>query len=326
MSFNLTPDATPSSTNSSSSFPFALPTLLIVFLTLQQIVFVIACTGNFFVIYVVLRHMSLKDNSNIFVLNLAIADFFTGMSSGVQIVYVFHRHLNQNVVSCLLRFQVVGCMTIASHVNVFLLSMDRYIAICQQGLYQKILTKNLSSIIVTLPWLISMALSLPPFFGWNEWETAPSCSFSLVYSTEFFWTTSSIVCSLNGLSFIAHFLIFFKIRKFYKRTRPLDELETEDKKLHKNIRGAKVMLIITIAFTICWTPFMSFSFAFANGYSTDFNLQETSHWLVFLGMLNSVINPVIYAWYKQDFRKACQKTCSRDSIQRAVVRIRQSNT
>ncbi|CAG2242462.1 unnamed protein product [Mytilus edulis] len=190
----------------------------------------------------------------------------------------------------------------------------------------KILTKNLSSIIVTLPWLISMALSLPPFFGWNEWETAPSCSFSLVYSPEFFWTTSSIVCSLNGLSFIAHFLIFFKIRKFYKRTRPLDELETEDKKLHKNIRGAKVMLIITIAFTICWTPFMSFSFAFANGYSTDFNLQETSHWLVFLGMLNSVINPVIYAWYKQDFRKACQKTCSRDSIQRAVVRIRQSNT
>lgn len=148
----------------------------------------------------------------------------------------------------------------------------------------------------------------------------------LVYSPEFFWTTSSIVCSLNGLSFIAHFLIFFKIRKFYKRTRPLDELETEDKKLHKNIRGAKVMLIITIAFTICWTPFMSFSFAFANGYSTDFNLQETSHWLVFLGMLNSVINPVIYAWYKQDFRKACQKTCSRDSIQRAVVRIRQSNT
>lgn len=295
--------------NISSSDTGGLPSLLIGFLSLQQIVFVVACSGNLFVICVVLRFMNLKDNSNVFVLNLAIADFFTGISSGVQIFFVFYRHLNLNIGTCLLRFQIVGSMTVASQVTVFLLSVDRYIAICHHDLYKKILTKKLSFIIVTLPWIICFSISLPTFLGWNNWGTGIRCSYSLVFPSAYFWTTALTVCLLNFFSCFAHLLIFIQIRKFHKRVKPLMQLGNDDKKMQKNIKSAKVMLFITIAFTVCWIPYMTFPFAYANGYVKNTNLKEASSWLVFIGMLNSVINPFIYAWYKQDFRRACKKAC-----------------
>lgn len=307
---DLTSNTTTLLNQTSSTIQLPFPSLLILFLTLQQIIFVVACTSNLFVIYTVLRYMSLKDSSNVFILNLAIADFFTGISTGIQILYMFYRHLDKNAVTCLLRYQGVGSMTIASQVTVFLLSIDRYIAVCFPECYKGMTSKKLSIIFVTLPWLVSMSLSVPPFFGWNNFDIAHTCSYSLLFTPDYFWTIAITVCSLNLFSFVAHFLIFNEIRKFHKRTSPLIALAIKDKIFKRGIRGSKVMLFITIVFTICWIPSMSLSFAYANGYTKDSNLNEASFWLAFLGILNSVLNPVIYAWYKNDFRKACHKACS----------------
>lgn len=299
------------SDNSTAMAPRSLPEILLAFLSLQQFIFATACTENAFVIYVFLRFINLKRISNALVFNLAITDFFTGIGSGIQIFYVFYPKLNNMMTTCMMRSQIISAMTLVSQVTVFLLSFDRYLSICHQEVWVRITGSSLTSAITILPWLICISITIPLFVGWNNWnENAIGCSYTRIFPGEYFWITSIVIVILSFLSCLAHFRIFFAIRKFYTRVKPLTELKKEDVQLQKNIKGAKVMLSITIAFTVCWLPYTSFMLAFASGYKESWSLNSVSPWLVFLGIMNSVLNPVIYAWYKGDFRKASRKACS----------------
>ena len=295
--------------NDTLSTPTQLPELLLVFMSLQQVIFVLACSGNLFVIFVIIKYLKLQDNSNVFVLNLAVADFLTGISSGMQVFYVIYPTLNSDLIWCMLRYQIIGAMTISSQVTVFLLSVDRLVAISYASLYDQFSTTKISVLSVLLPWTFSLSVSVPPFIGWNKWNDDTKCSYSLIFTPGYFWTISCLICSMSVISCTAHIRIFQAVRMFYSRVSPSNEMSTDDKRMQRKIKSAKVMLFITILFTICWLPYITFPFAYANGYEKDFNLRQASSWLVFLGMFNSVINPVIYAWYKSDFRKACRKVC-----------------
>lgn len=283
---------------------------LVIFLLLQQIIFVIATSGNLFVIFIILRALGLKDNSNIFILNLAIADLFTGLATGSQILYIFIPDIGSNVTACLFRFQIISAMTMSSQITVFLLSFDRYFSICHSAVYEKmVMTKPFSVLFALLPWLISSILLVPPFFGWNKWNDGIPCSFSLILPSEYFWTTAVLVCAFSLGSFAIYVRIFVSVRKFYNRLCAMNEITNADYTLKKRIKGANLTLLITMVYTICWLPYVIFPFAYATGYKKNTTFKEASHWLVFLGVSNSLINPFIYAWYKNDFRRASKKFC-----------------
>lgn len=302
-------DTTLTPVTDSQSTASPVPTLLIVFISLQQVIFVLACSGNLFVIYIIIRYLKLRDNTNIYILNLALADFLTGVSSGMQVFYVVYRSINTEQVWCILRFQLVGAMTLSSQVTVLLLSVDRLIAICYAKFYDKIAKTKLFVFSAFLPWTFSLSITMPTLVNWNRWRTGAQCSYSLIFTTEYFWTIALLMCFMSLLSCAAHARIYHAIRMFYRRVSPENEMSNEDMRLQKKIKGAKVWLFITIMFCFCWLPYVVFPFAYANGLEKNFNLRQSSSWLVFLGMLNSVMNPLLYAWYKQDFRKACRKVC-----------------
>lgn len=297
-------------TEGNSTFTAALPDILLAFLSLQQFIFALACAENGFVIYVFVRYIDLKRISNALVFNLAITDFFTGIGSGIQIFYVFYPKLNNIMITCMMRSQVISSMTLVSQVTVFLLSLDRYLSICHQELWTRLNRSSLTSVMLIIPWVVCVSITTPLFLGWNNWiDNTVGCSYTKIFPKEYFWITSNIIIVLSFFSCLAHFRIFLAIRKFYTRVHALSELKREDVQLQKNINGAKVMMSITIAFTVCWLPYTFYMLAFASGYQESWSLNRVSPWLVFFGILNSVLNPVIYAWYKSDFRKACRKAC-----------------
>lgn len=67
--------------------------IMIGFITLQQIVFVIACLGNGLVIFMFIHKLKLKSNTNKFVVSLAVADFLTGIAAGSQLFYLLFQRL-----------------------------------------------------------------------------------------------------------------------------------------------------------------------------------------------------------------------------------------
>ncbi|XP_054158775.1 tyramine/octopamine receptor-like [Oppia nitens] len=72
---------------------------------------------------------------------------------------------------------------------------------------------------------------------------------------------------------------------------------------------AKTLVIITGLFLLCWSPFVIVYTVYINRQSIPLTLNETIIWL---GLLNSTINPFIYAYFVPTFRSTfgrilCQK-------------------
>ena len=147
--------------------PLQFTPTLIVFITLQQITFVLACVGNSAVIFVSIKYITLKTISNRVVVSLAVSDFLTGIASGLQIFYFFFDSMNTNKVACFTRYRIVATTTIASLLHVTLTTFDRYVAICHPHDYKTVMSDKLANILIAFCWLYALLIGLLPYF-WIE--------------------------------------------------------------------------------------------------------------------------------------------------------------
>ncbi|XP_052684899.1 uncharacterized protein LOC128164879 [Crassostrea angulata] len=218
------------STGNQSSVPFppeADTSALIVFLSLQQCVFILSFSGNLVVIIVVLKYLKLNTFSNQMVVSLAVTDLCTGFASGSQLLYVLFPVMDQNKVSCFLRYRIVVTMTLASQLSLVFSTLDRLTA----------------------------------------------------------WA-------------------------FLNRVRPAFEtsrIRQKRIKMKSDVSSAKVWGLVTLFNSVCWTPFTAFNIGIGIGVSYTTSELIVMNWLAFLGMFNSIMNPFIFAWHRQDFNKSLKK-------------------
>jgi len=69
-------------------------------------------------------------------------------------------------------------------------------------------------------------------------------------------------------------------------------------------KTAKTLGILILAFLICWIPFLTVNLL----YFVGVRVSDDAHWMTkFVGMANSCVNPVIYAFSSKDFNVAFKK-------------------
>lgn len=294
------------------------PPTVIVFIVLQQLVFVFACVGNGMVVFIFTRYLHLKSFTNRFVVSLATADFCTGISVGSQLLYFLSPSLNANKTACFVRYQIIACMTLTSQLTVALTTFDRYIAICHPHNYNKMMTNLSVNILVTVPWVYAIILSSLSYLGLKPWTSdSVFCIYHLLFENGVFLTAALTMVVFSVASFVMYMCILRVAWRYYQRIRPSNvappNLQVRKKSTERDVRGAKVMGIVTLAFTVCWAPFTAYQFRYGVGF-VDLNMEDmtASNWLVFLGMANSLVNPFIYAWQRKDFSMACKKLCGRN--------------
>lgn len=193
---------------------------------------------------------------------------------------------------------------------------------------------------VFIVWLLSASITLPPLFGWAKNVTVERmCLISqdfgyTIYSTgvAFYIPMTVMLVMYNRIYKAAkasaekhRFMDFprdydqdgpYCVEGQYntKRSKAAEECATLSKLLHhdrKNIsifkreqKAARTLGIIVGAFTFCWLPFFLMSTArpFICGSQCSCMPLRLERTLLWLGYTNSLINPLIYAFFNRDLR------------------------
>ena len=248
---NSTSDAFPSSRKQ-------IPTILIVFTSLQMLVLVVACVGNGIVAAVFVRYIKPMTATSKFILCLAVADFCVGISSGSQILYLFFPELSKNLYTCLLRYQVVSMMTMASQLAAGFTTFDRYIAICRNTIHHRIMKPSVVNCLIAFLWIYSFTVAGLPFVYFNNWDQGVSCSFGYLLHKWLYLLSGFVEYSCMAISVFLYGLILRKARQIYAKSlkKATEGPDNErNRKIIKNIRSAKVMGYVTLALVVSWSPY-----------------------------------------------------------------------
>lgn len=307
----------------------------VVLAILQFLIFITTLMGNSMVIIVMWKYLSKRAVSNLFIVNMAVADLFTGFAALLQLIYTLVPSLNDNVYTCLFRYQMVILMISTSQLTITFTTMDRFIAVYFPTKYLNIMKPCVAYIIITITWIYSGVIIALPYVKVNSWDNNSDCTFPLVVQPclQLWMAITLWVCTLITVTTYCLILrrAYFMYQKVKPRTISMINLSPQSgdydsvfesspsfykpkyklEKMTSILKGAKSLAVITLLFSVCWLPFTYFQLRAyitpAYVYSTEW---DKAKWVVCLGMANSIVNPFIYAWQRKDFNAECKRFLS----------------
>ncbi|XP_030646453.1 somatostatin receptor type 5 [Chanos chanos] len=271
------------------------------------IVFVLGLIGNTLAIFVVLRYAKMKTVTNMYILNLAVADelYILGLpfqtAHNVLSYWPFGDFLCSVVMwaDSISQFTSTFCLTV--------MSIDRYMAVVHPIRSTKWRRPRTAKIINALVWALSCLLSLPVIIFSDVQEDLNTCNMSWpepnnLWSTVFILYTSILgfFCPLLVIT-MCYLLIVIKVKSARARAGLTRRRKSERK-------VTRMVVIIVVIFVLCWLPFF-----ILNIVNLIITLPETSliagiYFLaVILTYVNSCANPLLYGFLSENFKQSFRK-------------------
>ncbi|XP_031133505.1 trace amine-associated receptor 13c-like [Sander lucioperca] len=246
--------------------------------------------------------------TNILLLSLAVSDFLVGLvlMPGDVLQKTSCWFLGDlvcatyNIFSCIIPSASIGDMV--------LISVDRYVAICDPLHYTTRITVNRVKLCVCLCWLCSVSYS---FLFVKDELTQPgrfnSCYGECVLVVDFVLGGVDVVLSLIApvTVIIALYLRVFVVAVSQARamrshiTAVTLQLSVTPKAKKSELKAARNLGVLVLVFLICFCPYYSVSLAGDNRVDVS-----SASYVLFVYYSNSCLNPVIYAFLYPWFRKA----------------------
>ncbi|KAJ8354012.1 hypothetical protein SKAU_G00215790 [Synaphobranchus kaupii] len=275
-------------------------------LVIFGLIFTLGVLGNSMVITVLARSKPGKPRSttNIFILNLSIADlsyllFCIPFQSTVYILPTW-------VLGAFICKFIHYFFTVSMLVSIFTLSamsVDRYVAIVHSRKSSSIRVAKHALIGVVVIWILSFAMAAPVAYyigivkgdnGTYCWEQWPDLNKKKVY----------VVCTFVFGYVLPLLLISFCYAKvlnhLHKKLRNLSKKSEASKK-----KTAQTVLVVVVVFCLSWLPHhvvhLWAEFGTFPLNQASFVFRVVAHCLAYS---NSSVNPIIYAFLSENFRKA----------------------
>nr|XP_032650279.1 5-hydroxytryptamine receptor 4 isoform X3 [Chelonoidis abingdonii]XP_032650280.1 5-hydroxytryptamine receptor 4 isoform X3 [Chelonoidis abingdonii] len=302
----------------------------IALLTFISAVILMTILGNLLVMVAVCRDRQLrKIKTNYFIVSLAFADLLVsvlvmpfGAIELVQDNWIYGEMF------CLVRTSLDVLLTTASILHLCCISLDRYYAICCQPLvYRNKMTPLRIALMLGGCWTIPTFISfLPIMQGWNsigildliqqrQFNKASNSTYCVFLVNKPYAITCSVVAFYIPflLMVLAYYRIYITAREHARQIRILQRAgaPTEGRhhpyqhsthRMKTETKAAKTLCIIMGCFCLCWAPFFITNVVdpFIN-YTVPEQLWTAFLWL---GYINSGLNPFLYAFLNKSFRRA----------------------
>ncbi|XP_028913330.1 somatostatin receptor type 5 [Ornithorhynchus anatinus] len=275
------------------------------------VIYLLVCAGglggNSLVIYVVLRFAKMKTVTNIYILNLAVADvlFMLGLpfiaAQNALSYWPFGSALCRLVMAVdgINQFTSVFCLTV--------MSLDRYLAVVHPLKAAGWRRPPVAKLISAAVWAFSLLMSLPVIIFVDVQEVWNTCNISWPEPADVWGAVFIIYTAALGffgpllVICICHLLIVIKVRAAGARAGAGRRRRSERK-------VTRMVVVVVAAFVLCWLPFFTLNIA-----NAVFPLPEEHSsdglyfFVVVLSYANSCANPVLYGFLSDNFRESFRR-------------------
>ncbi|KAG7333868.1 hypothetical protein KOW79_002275 [Hemibagrus wyckioides] len=287
------------------------------------VIFAIGVTGivgNFLVIFAFTRTRTLRTPANMFIINLAITDFFMcATQSPIFFITSIHKRWVFGEKGCELYAFCGALFGICSMITLMVIAVDRYFVITRPLSSIGMLSKKKALFVLICAWVYSLGWSLPPFFGWSAYipeGLMTSCTWDYVTfipSVRAYTMMLFIFVFFIPLIVIiyCYVFIFHAIRNSNQDVRKMDRCNTRDtvkrfNKMKKEWKMAKVALIVILLYVISWSPYSVVALTAFAGYADMLTPYMNSVPAV-IAKASAIHNPIIYAITHPKYRVAIAK-------------------
>ncbi|XP_026232575.1 trace amine-associated receptor 13c-like [Anabas testudineus] len=270
---------------------------------------VLTAALNLLVIISISYFRQLHSPTNLLILSLAVSDFLVGLLlMPVEILFTEACWFLGDL-TCALFYVVNFTITSSSVGNMVLISVDRYLAVCDPLHYTTRVTLDRTIMCVCLCWLCSVlynSLILKDFL--RQPDSLKSCYGECAVVPNYI--TGFVDCIFTFIGPITA-IVFLYIRVFVVAVTHARAMRSHISSvtLHHSVtvspkksemKAARSLGVVVFVFLICFCPYY---FSSLVGQDLDDN-GSYSPFVVWLLYSNSCLNPVIYAFFYPWFRKS----------------------
>ena len=255
---------------------------------------------NGFVIFLVCRKRQLRTKTNTFIVSLAVADFGVGMIAVPSFFFCsLATECTLRPIEELIMVSLRGFIVYTSGTNLLSLVLERYVAVVKPLKYLAFMKRRRVIQMVLTSWGIPFlfTLTLVSLIKLSAIDLARTFSSYLGLLFEV------ILCVILIFFLASMFLVVYKQNS---RDRTLAKQLRFNHvviraKTH-NTSAVKWVALLTCVFLSCYGIMMRCSLLILTGQSSnDF------HYKIPLQVINSGINPIVYAFFKRDIHQECKR-------------------
>uniref|UniRef100_A0A1A7W718 Neuropeptide FF receptor 2 n=2 Tax=Iconisemion striatum TaxID=60296 RepID=A0A1A7W718_9TELE len=304
------------------------PTTAAIFIVSYLLIFLVCMVGNGVVCFIVLRSKNMRTVTNLFILNLAVSDLLVG-------IFCMPTTLLDNIITgwpfgslvCKMSGMVQGISVSASVFTLVAIAVDRFRCIVYP--FKQKLTISTATLIIVVIWVLAVSIMCPsgvmlqvtkehsvrvllgydnktsPFYWCREkW---PNQDMRKIYTTVLF---ANIYLAPLSLIVIMYARIGITLFKTTVPTGGKPGPNNRHNVSKKKQRVIKMLLIVALLFILSWLPL--WTLMMLSDYASLTEQQQRiiniyiypfAHWLAFF---NSSVNPIIYGFFNENFRRGFQ--------------------
>ncbi|XP_029981304.1 trace amine-associated receptor 13c-like [Sphaeramia orbicularis] len=277
--------------------------------TLLSLIFLLTVVLNLVVIIAISHFRQLHTTTNLLLLSLAVADFLVGFTEMPFYIFQYGQCWVLGDFGCAVICTFSFFTVSVSVGNMVLISVDRYVAICDPMLYPTKVTMKRVQFSIYLCWIFS---AVHTFWILRDFLQQPdrynSCYGECVLVVNYAEVVVDLVATFLGPILIITVLY---MRVFVVAVSQARAMRSHVKSVthHRpgtvtaqksEIKAARTLGIVVIVFLLCCSPYY-FVTAAAESNLVEASSGGTEIWFLYF---NSCLNPIIYAFCYPWFRKS----------------------